>query len=109
MATGRLGAEDLVAVTYTQLYQVPADTFAVISVNMLNRNATAITARLAITDSVPPAAPNNADFLEHDLTIAPNGVLERTGIVLEAGKVVSVYANTTGVTAIAYGIETATA
>lgn len=109
MATGRLGAEDLAAVTYTQLYQVPADTFSVISINILNRNASAITARVAITDSIPPLAPVSADFIEHDLTIAPNGVLERTGIVLEAGKIVSVYSSTTGVTAMAYGIETATA
>ena len=37
MATGRLGHADLAAGAYTSLYTVPANTNAIVSVNMVNR------------------------------------------------------------------------
>ena len=109
MATGILGTPtDLSATTYTSIYTCPSDTFAVASINILNRGATAITARIAITSNAPPSAPANGDFIEYDVSIAPKGVLERTGIVLQAGKIISVYSSTTSVSALAMGIETST-
>ena len=36
MASGRLGANDVAAATYTTVYTCPADTFAVVSINFLN-------------------------------------------------------------------------
>ena len=109
MATGRLGTADLAATTYTALYTVPSDTFSVVSVNILNRGATAITCRIALTTTVPPAAPGNAEFIEYDVSIGGNGVMERTGIVVDAGKIISVYSSATGVSAVCMGIETSTA
>jgi hypothetical protein len=108
MATGRLGTADLAATTYTTLYTVPADTFSVVTVNLLNRGSTAVTARIAVTTTAGPSAPNNADFIEYDVSISGNGVLERTGIVMDAGKIISVYAGNTGIAAMCYGIETST-
>jgi hypothetical protein len=108
MATGRLGTQDVAATTYTALYTVPSDTFSVVTVNLLNRNATATTCRIAVTTTTPPSAPNNADFIEYDVSISGNGVLERTGIVMDAGKIISVYAGDTGISAVCYGIETST-
>ena len=40
MATGRLGVADLSATTNTTIYTVPTDNFAVVTVNVCNRNAT---------------------------------------------------------------------
>ena len=109
MATGRLGAEDLAATTYTTLYTVPADTFSVVTVNLLNRGSTAVNARIAVTTVGGPSAPSNQEFIEYDVSISGNGVLERTGLVLDAGKIVSVYASDTGISAVCMGIETSTA
>ena len=109
MATGRLGTADLAAVTYTALYTVPSDTFSVVSINILNRSGAAITARIALTTIVPPSAPGNAEFIEYDVNISTSGVMERTGIVVDAGKIISVYSSGTGVSAVCMGIETSTA
>lgn len=105
MATGRLGLLDLAAVTNTVLYTCPATTFGVVNVSMCNRNATAVTVRLALTTSSSVA---DNGYLEFGVTVPPNSVLERTGIVVDAGKLLVAYASATGVTALAYGIETST-
>ena len=41
MATGRLGASDVSATTNTTVYTCPADTYAVVAVNICNRGASA--------------------------------------------------------------------
>jgi hypothetical protein len=109
MATGILGTKDCAATTYEALYTVPADTFSVVSISVLNRTAANKTIRLAVTATTPPIAPNNAEFIEYEVQLSPNGVLERTGLVLDANKSISVYSSDTGVSAVAMGIETATA
>lgn len=104
MASGRLGTpRDLAATTETSLYTCAATNFAVVSVSICNRNATAVTVRLAVTASGGTAA--TTDFLEYGATIPANSVLERTGIAMTSGNQMTAWASTTGVTAIAYGIE----
>jgi hypothetical protein len=105
MATGRLGVTDLAAATNTTLYTCPAGFFSVASVTICNRNASAVTVRLALTTS--STVTDNA-YLEYNVTIPANSVLERTGLVLAAGQLIVVYSSTTQVDAVAYGIETST-
>lgn len=106
MATGVLGRNDLSAATNTSVYVVPADTFAVVTVNITNRGASAATVRIALSDS---GTPNNADFIEYDTSIPAKGVLERTGIVVQAAKAIVVRSSAIDVTAVVMGIETSTA
>ena len=105
MATGRLGVADLAAATNTSVYTVPADRFSVVTVSLCNRSAGTRSVRVAVADA---GTPLDAEYIEYDADILANGVLERTGIVMDASKILVVRADSTDVSAVVYGIETAT-
>jgi hypothetical protein len=106
MATGRLGAVDLTAATDTLLYTVPAGTFTVATVSIVNRSNSAITVRVGVSTSATTIGVT--DFIEYETELMPKGVLERTGLVLDAAKSLLVRSSTANVTAMAFGIETPT-
>lgn len=105
MATGILGANDLAVTTNTTVYTVPADTFAVVTVNITNRNSQSRNIRIATADD---DTPTNAEWIEFDTEILGNGVIERSGIVLNEGKKIVAHTNSTEVNVVVYGIETRT-
>ena len=109
MATGRLGTANITTTSNTTIYTCPASTFAVISVSVANRSSSAAASvRIALASS---ASPGNDEWLEYDSSLVANGVIERTGIVMDAGKllVVQVSSATPSVSVVAMGIETSTA
>ena len=104
MATGRLGVADLAATTDTSVYTVPASKVATCNVSVCNRNATAVTVRLALCASATPAA---TEYIEYGTSIPANGVLERTGLVLDAAKILVAYGSGTGISVVVWGFEDA--
>ncbi len=109
MATGRLGTANITSTADTTVYTVPATTFSVVSVNVVNRSSSASAQiRIAVASS---ATPTVAEYIEYDSALVANGVLERTGIVMDAGKllVVQTPTSTPTLSVVVYGIETSTA
>lgn len=102
MASGTLGQADLAATTNTAVYTVPAGKVASFNVNVLNRTASNVTVRMAISATNSPA---NSEFLEYEATVPANGVMERTGLVASAGKNLVIYASSTGVSVNVFGFE----
>ena len=109
MPTGRLGTANITTTADTTVYTVPASTFSVVSVNIVNRSSSATAnIRIAVAST---ATPTVAEYIEYDSQLVANGVLERTGIVMDAGKliVVSTPTATPTLSVVVYGIETSTA
>jgi hypothetical protein len=105
MATGILGQSDMVAATNTTLYTVPSNTFGVISVNFCNRGSSTTSIRLAVAAA---GTPTNSEWIEYDADVLPGGVVERTGLVVDAGKLIVAYSSNSDCTVSVYGIETST-
>lgn len=109
MATGRLGTANITTTANTTVYTVPASTFSVVSLNVVNRSSSASTQiRIAIAGS---SSPSIDEWIEYDSSLVANGVLERTGLVLDAGKllVVQTPTSTPALSVVVHGIETSTA
>lgn len=102
MASGLLGKAALVSNTDTTLYTVPAATVTTATINFCNTTSSPINARLAVTSG---GAASLADYLEYEVVIPGNGVLERTGLVLSPGDVIIVRASAAGIAAQARGFE----
>ncbi len=103
MASGVYAKVDVSsASTWTTVVAPPAAGVKVTTATLCNRTGSSLKVRLALaaTTSV-----TDSDVIEYDTTIPANGVLERTGIVLDTSNGLQVYASAAGLTAIAYGID----
>jgi hypothetical protein len=57
------------------------------------------------------ATPTTSEYIEYDTSIVASGVLERTGLVMDAGKILVVQISSASptISVVAMGIETSTA
>ena len=103
MATGRVATVAPNATSLATIYTVPIGYYGIYNISITNTNATPVTIRLAVAAG---ATPNANEYIEYNATIVPQGVLERTGLVVGATQNLVAYASATGVSAVVYGIET---
>ena len=102
MASGVYGKVDVSsASTWTEVVAASAGT-KVATLNIVNRQAAATTVWVALRDAAGNVT--NADCIEYDVSLPANGVLERTGIVLDSSNGLHVYASA-AVSAVVYGID----
>ena len=102
MASGVYGKVDVSSAnTWTEVVAASAGT-KVATLTIANRQAAATTVRVALRDAVGNIT--DADCIEYDVSLPANGVLERTGIVLDSSNGLHVYASA-AVSAVVYGID----
>lgn len=105
MASGILGQAAPSATNDTSVYTVPASTLSVVNINVLNRSGSnPVNVRIALASGSTPSA---SEYIEYDVTVPAKGVVERTGIALQAGKIVVVHCSTADTSVSVYGLEQA--
>lgn len=80
-----LGKGKLLAATNVSVYTVPATKKAVCNVSICNRSPDSITVYLAVVAGYTGVIADE-DYIEYNITIPGYGVLERTGIVIDAAE-----------------------
>ena len=103
MASGILGQTDITSVnTDTSIYTVPASKTASLTLSLVNRASTSALIRIGLCAS---GTIGNSEFIEFETVLAAKGVLERTGIVLQATKQIVVRTDTANISVSVYGFE----
>ncbi len=103
--SGILGKSNLLITTITDVYTVPVGILTSCNINICNRNDAIVKIRLALSSTT--GVQGDDEFVEYETSIEPYGILERTGIVLDAEQIVTIYSDTANVTVIITGIEEA--
>jgi len=98
-----LGRVSLASTTLTTVYTVPVSTLAYVNINVANRTASNAAVRIALAQTA--GSPSDAEYIEYDSFVAPNGVIERTGLVIDAGWSVVAFSDKANVSVQTYGIE----
>ena len=103
MASGVYAKVDVASAQHGQKLLAPASSgeIKVCTVNICNRTSSSVQIRLALAGSTSVAI---ADMIEYNVSLPANGVLERTGIVVDATNGIQVWASGTGISAAAYGL-----
>jgi len=103
MATsGKLGNASLAAATNTAVYgPVGAGLVTTANIRFCNRNSSPVKVRLSIGSNTPAAA----EYIEYDVTVPANGIIEDSGIVIGAGEYVMAYSDTANVSVRVHGFE----
>jgi len=102
MATGILGQSNPAIATNTTVYTVPVSKTATFNINVVNTGSSAAAVNVALCASATPAA---SEYIEFQTVLPPGGVLERGGMVAQAGKLLVVYCSTASCSVTAYGYE----
>ena len=97
MTLGRLAAVTVSANTNTLIQTVPAKAgIYATTVNIINLNDEDVVIRLAFVDGVLVDL-STEDWIEYDVTIRANGIIERTQIKMAPGQSIVGYSDTNNV------------
>jgi len=102
MSLKLLGKADLSATSNTSVYTVGSGKEALVNVNVVNRNSSAVTIRLANADG---GTPSNDEYIEYDYSLAGNESFQRTGIHMQASQIIVAYSSATNVSVVVDGLE----
>lgn len=94
---GKLGSVDILAGVNTLLYAVSGRIPFYATISVVNRNDKDVKIRIAIVDGLTVADLTDDDYIEYDVTLRPNGVLERTNISININHCVVVYSDSSNV------------
>ena len=96
MTSGRLAAVDITGGINTSLYTTPEAKPMEVTVNIANRNDEDVVIWLALLDGAIGTLVN-ADWIEYDVTIRANGLIERSGIQMSPNQSLVGYSDTNNV------------
>lgn len=102
MAQGKLGSADLSADVDTLIYTAPANKTATVNIRVANRGARPAAVRVALGSGSAPAA---ADYIDYDVVVPANGIMEDTGVVCSAGEKIWVRSDVESVSVRIHGFE----
>lgn len=105
MATGKQAAVTPAANTDTTLYSPGGSVVSTSTVSICNTSASPVTIRLGLANGAVGTINWGTDAIEYESTLAPNQIIERTGIVYAGSQTLVCRASATGVSFIAYGFE----
>ena len=86
----------------TDLYTVPADKMAVVTVNICNRTSAAKQYRVAVTSG---GAATTADYLAYDTDVQANMIQQITGLSLQENYKIIVYGSDSNISFTVWGDE----
>jgi hypothetical protein len=107
MSSGRLGAVEVNGAILTPLYTVPTDTVTTTNISICNKNAGAALIKIALINGTI-ANIASGDYIEFNTILPGNGVLERTGIVLQSGYTIAIESDIGLIDASCWGFEDST-
>lgn len=108
MASGFLGKSNPAAATWTNIYTVPTDKVASITINAVNQGLNPTYVDFVISTSSTSGGITASEYIEFQSTLSGAGsILERTGLVTDAtnGKYVWVRSSTATVAFQVFGYE----
>lgn len=103
MASGILSTRNLYQNVVQAVYVNNNDLASSITVNICNKNKSEIKVYMAISTS--PTVQTDAEWLEYDVTVYPNGVLLRSNLMVPTGYYVVVKTTGTHTNVVVYGQE----
>jgi hypothetical protein len=100
--TGILGSANLYKNVPQSIYICNKEGGAVITLNICNRTTLSSYVSVAISDTIN--SPTNDEWIEYEVEVKTRGVLERSGIVLSQGQVLTIKSNTDNISAVCWGV-----
>jgi hypothetical protein len=104
MPTGILGKAQLTGSGANTLYTVPSSKVASLTINVLNTDSS-LTSKVSLALAANAANVAMNEYIEYNANIPPNGILERTGIVIDATKSVVANSVSNTIVVMVYGYE----